>query len=135
MQIRLGSFARDIEARTGHQDTESAMEQGISQDNLSAGQGLGHSQVYSRLNEKGYMMFLKIADKIIINEDYISHCILDYEEDLVGIVLKSGLMFLFADKASSYSMQGPKKQYTYISSQQFNSLKCYLKGDFCRNVA
>jgi len=79
-------------------------------------------------------MFLRI-DKVIVNQDYISHCIVDDNEELISVSLKSGLTWIFADQAQTYSKEGRKTNYTYITSEQWNSLKCFLRGDFSRNVA
>jgi len=79
-------------------------------------------------------MFLKI-DKVIVNQDYISHCIIDDDEGLISVSLKSGLTWILADQVEISDKGGPQKGHTYLTSEQFHSLKCYLRGDFCRNVA
>jgi len=79
-------------------------------------------------------MFLKI-DKVIINQDFISHCIIDENAERISVNLKSGSMFLFGVSTEMFDQAGKQKGVTYITANEFHSLKCYLRGDFCRNVA
>lgn len=80
-------------------------------------------------------MFLKIGN-IIINSDYIAYCIVDEQIERICITMKSGFLFLFGCIAETYGVGKQKvKEVTYLTSEEYNSLKCYLKGDFCRNVA
>jgi len=79
-------------------------------------------------------MFLKIG-RIIISQDFISHCIIDGEAERISINLKSGAMFIFGKMSETFDSAGKQKGITYLSSTEFNSLRCFLKGDFCHNVA
>jgi len=79
-------------------------------------------------------MFLKIG-KALINQDYISHCIVDEDAGRILINLKSGALFMFGKTSETFDPRGKEKGVTYLSSDEFYSLQCYLKGDFCRNVA
>ena len=79
-------------------------------------------------------MFLRIAN-LIVNQDYVSHCIIDEDEGLISISLKNGMTYIFADQVQTFGKAGKQKGYTYITSDQFNSLKCFLRGDFSQNVA
>ena len=60
----------------------------------------------------------------------------DEQIERICITMKSGFLFLFGCIAETYGVGKQKvKEVTYLTSEEYNSLKCYLKGDFCRNVA
>jgi len=79
-------------------------------------------------------MFLRIG-KVIVNQDHISHCIIDEDVGRISINFKNGCMFLFGKTSETFDPVGKVKGVTYLTAEEFHSLQCFLRGDFCRNVA
>ena len=79
-------------------------------------------------------MFLKIG-KVIVNQEYIQHCIIDEDAGRISVTFKSGAMFVFGKTSETFDPVGKVKGVTYLTANEFYSLQSFLKGDFCRNVA
>ena len=79
--------------------------------------------------------FIRVKN-IIIQEEYIAHAMISDEVDQIFIGMKSGTGLIFLPISESYK-PGAKKQQGmhYLSTEEFNSLKAYLMGDFSHGVA